>query len=143
MSKKIKNLLLILLVTLLFVSTTSVAMARASKYIDAYDAGIKTYSNGDLKIHFSITSEGTVNKLGAKTMILQEWNSNTQKWVSIKTYSYNDYPSMIRNNTQSNNFDVIYSDSVSGYLYRAKIYFYAEKGGYDTREHITSSVTAQ
>ncbi len=142
MSKEIKNILFILLVTLLFVSTTSIAMARASKYIDAYDAGIKTYSNGDLKIHFSITSEGTVDKLGAKTIILQEWNSATQKWASIKTYSYNDYPDMIRNNAQSNNFDVIYSDSVSGHLYRAKIYFYAEKGGYDTRDYITASVTA-
>lgn len=142
MGKKFKKLLLILLVTFLFVSTTSVAMARASKYIDAYRGGIYTYSNGDLEIYFNITSEGTVDKLGAKTIILQEWNSATQKWVSIKTYSYNDYPDMIRNNAQSNNFDVIYSDSVSGHLYRAKIFFYAEKGGYDTRDYITGSVTA-
>lgn len=143
MSKKFKNLLLILLVTLLFVSTTSVAMARASKYIDAYSGGIKTYSNGDLKIYFTITSEGTVNELGAKTIILQEWDSSVRKWVEIKTYSYVDYPSMLRSNAQNNVFDVIYSDSVSGHLYRAKIYFYAEKGGYDTREYISSSVTAQ
>lgn len=142
MSKKIKNILFILLVILLFVSTTSLAMARASKYIDAYDGGIKTYSNGDLKIHFSITSEGTVDKLGAKTIILQEWNNTTKKWVEVKTYSYVSYPAMIKNNTQNNDFDVIYSGAASEHLYRAKIYFYAEKGGYDTREYITASVTA-
>ena len=142
MGKKLKNLLLILLVTLLFVSTTSVAMARASKYIDAYDGGIKTYDNGDLKIHFTITSEGTVDKLGAKTIILQEWNKSTKKWVEVQTYSYNDYSGMILTNTQFANFDVIYGDSESEHLYRAKIYFYAEKGGYDTREYITASVTA-
>ena len=90
--------------------------------------GIYTYNNGDLEIYFNIISEGTVDKLGTKT--------------SIKTYSYNDYPDMIRNNAQSNNFDVIYSDIVSGHLYRAKIYFYAEKGGYDTRDYITASVIA-
>ncbi len=143
MSNKQKIISVVLLVVVMSMMTTSIAMARASKYIDAYDGGIKTYSNGDLKIHFSITSEGTVDKLGAKTIILQRWDKTAKQWLEVKTYSYTNYSAMIKNNTQNNNFDVIYSDSLSGNLYRAKIYFYAEKGGYDTRELITDSVTAQ
>jgi len=142
MNNKLKIISTILLMVVMFMMTTSIAMARDSKYIDAYNGGIHSYSNGDLEIYFNITSEGTVDKLGAKTIILQEWNSLSQKWIGIKTYSYTDYPNMLKNNTQNNNFYINYSDGVSGHLYRAKIYFYAEKGGYDTRELITDSVTA-
>jgi len=142
MNKKLKIIFTILLMVVMCMMTTSIAMARASKYIDAYNGGIHSYSNGDLEIYFNITSEGTVDKLGAKTIILQEWNKNTKKWVGIQTYSYADYPNMLKSNTQNNNFYITYSDSVSEHLYRAKIYFYAEKGGYDTRELITDSVTA-
>ena len=66
----------------------------------------------------------------------------TSSWNAVKTFSYTSYPNMLRSNAATNFSSVSYN-CISGYSYRAKVYFYAEKGGYDTAEYLTQSVVAK
>lgn len=130
------------LIILLTMTTANVATARASKYIETYNADIFALNDGQIKINFYITGVGTVDKLGAKTVVLQEWDNANKDWIAIKTYSYKNVPEMLISQAHMHDYNLFYMGT-SGHSYRAKIYFYAEKGGYDSKEYITGSVIAK
>lgn len=142
MKKRI--VLLALMFTAIF-SMAGVANAAilASDYIAIAKSYITANSDGSLTINFSITGCDKMDMLGVKTIILQERADSNQKWEEAKTYSYADYANMIAYGTSDYKSKVTYDDAKSGYQYRAKVYFYAEKGGYDTRELITLVVKAK
>ena len=142
---KKRNSWLFVAVLMLAMSVTTIASAaiQASQYIALYEGGITSPSDNNVKISFAITATGTMDMVGVKTIILQEKASLTDEWSAIKTYSYSDYSNMMRENAFMVDSDVTYTNAIGDYYYRAKIYFYAENGGYDTRELITYSVQAK
>ena len=142
MRKKIAILMLVLLAVFGLASVANAAI-YASDYINDCRTKIYTYSGGKLGINYLIHGADKMNQLGAKTIILQEKASGSSSWEAIETFSYTDDSGMLRNNALSHDYTVYYYDAVPGYSYRAKVYFYAEKGGYDTRELISPTVTAK
>ena len=141
--KRASWLLVAVFLVVMSAATIATAAIQAGQYITSYEAGITSPSDNTVKVSFSITATETIDMVGVKTIILQEKASLTDEWSAIKTYSYLDYSNMMREDAVVTNSNVTYTSAVGGYYYRAKVYFYAENGGYDTRELITSSVQAK
>lgn len=133
-----KRLIVMLMMFALIFSMSAVANASlfSSEYISDVYAYTGVNSNGRVTVSFDIRATGTMNVLGAKTIIIQEQAPGSNRWTSVATLSSDDYSNMLAYNRRSHNSDVSYYGGQSGYSYRAKVYFYAEKGGYDTKEFI-------
>lgn len=133
----------LLLVMLFCIASVANASIMTSDYINDYYAKVNAYSGGTLDISFSVQAPNTMDKLGAKTIILQERVTGSTTWNAVKTYSYTNYSGMLKSRALSHDYVVSYYDAVPGNSYRAKVYFYAEKGGCDTIEFITDAVKAK
>ena len=126
------------LLLMVFFSMTVIANAyvRSSEYISDCYAKIATYSGGRVTVSFNISGTDTMDVLGAQTIIIQDKAPGSSRWTSVATLSSDDYSNMLAYNRRFHSADVSYYGGRSGYSYRAKVYFYAEKGGYDTAEYI-------
>lgn len=133
------------LLLIMFFCVTSVANASimVSDYISDWRAGVYARSGGTLDISFDVQAPNTMDKIGAKTIILQERVAGSTAWNPVETFSYTKDSGMLTSKALSHDYTVTYYNAVPGRSYRAKIYFYAEKGGYDTIEVITSAVKAK
>ena len=134
-----KKLIALLMMFTIIFSMTAVANAAlfSSEYISNCYAATKVSSNGRVTVSFDINATDQMDVLGAKTIIIQEQAPGSSSWTSIATLSSADYPNMLAYNKRDYGSNVYYNGGKSGYSYRAKVYFYAEKGGYDTKEFIT------
>lgn len=134
-----KKLIAILIMLTVIFSMSSVANAAffASEYITDCYAYADVSSNGYVTIKFDIRAPRVMDVLGAKTIIIQEQAPGSSSWTSIATLSSADYPNMLAYNRKVYDSEISYYGGKSGYSYRAKVYFYAENGGYDTKEFIT------
>lgn len=136
-----KKIALISLILILVFSLTTVA--NAAMYSSAYisDCAAQAQrSSGKVTLTFDIVGKEVMDVIGAQTIIFQEKAPGSTQWTAVATMTSDNYPSMLSYNTRQHISSVYYSSAKSGYSYRAKIYFYAEKGGYDTKEYITSAV---
>ena len=133
----------LLLIMLFCVTSVANASIMVSDYISDWRAGVYARSGGILDISFEVQAPNTMDKIGAKTIILQERVTGSTTWNAVKTYSYTNYSGMLKNRALRHDYVVSYYDAVPGNSYRAKVYFYAEKGGSDTIEYITGIVKAQ
>lgn len=148
MKKRISLLLIAAVMAVLLLAPAANAAVspfsifRASDYITAYDGYLESNSTGKVTVNFSIIGNDVMTKLGVKTIVLQERAKSTDSWSTYDTYSYEDYSKMMKNKADAYSNGITF-DINSGYQYRAKLYFYAEKGGYDTREFITDMIKAK
>jgi len=120
---------------------TSIANASitASEYISDYYAATGVSSGGKITVAFDIRGTKTLDVIGVQTIIIQEKAPSSSTWHTFATLSSDDYSNMLKYNSSWNAGDIYYYGARSGYSYRAKVYFYAEKGGYDTAEYITAA----
>ncbi len=130
------TLLTLLLIFIFSIATVSNAAVLSSEYIREARAGTTVNSQGTVTVSFIIYGTGMMDVLGAKTIIVQEQAPGSSQWNAVATYSSSSYPSMLKKNTVTYNSSISYSGAKAGYAYRAKVYFYAEKGGYETVEYI-------
>lgn len=146
-----KKLFATVLMMLTFFGITTVANANvwdfmgvySDDYISLATATISQDTSSNININFTITGKNTMNKIGAKTIVLQKKTASANTWATAKTFSYEDYSNMLASNKLKYSTTVKYSSVESGYQYRAKVYFYAENGGYATEEVITNIITAK
>ena len=139
-SKFTKALLLIMVFSLCLPIFESTVEARASQYIDSYDAYISRNGSGNLTIWFDVASTGKMDKLGASSVFLYEKNNGL--WVLVKTYYNTDYTTMLRTNSGIHSSSLSYSGT-TGKQYYANVYIWAEKGGSgDSRSKVTTTVSA-
>ena len=131
------------LIMLFCVASVANASIMTSDYINDYYAKFNAYSGGNLDISFNVQAPNTMDKLGVKTIILQERIAGSTTWNPVHTFSYKNDSGMLKNRALSHDYTVSYYDAVPGRSYRAKVYFYAEKGGCDTIEFITDAVKAK
>lgn len=126
------------LLLMAFFSIAAIANAAitSSEYISDCYAKVATYPGGRVTVSFDITATSTMDILGVQTIIIQEKAPGSSRWSSVATLSSDDYSNMLAYNRRFHSADVSYYGGRSGYSYRAKVYFYAEKGGYDTKEFI-------
>lgn len=137
-----KNIALtaLLLIFIFSMSVVANAAVLSSEYIREARAGITVNSQGTVDVSFRIYGTSKMDILGVKTIIVQEQAPGSSQWNAVAKYNAANYSNMLRNNTSMHSSSISYSGAKSGYSYRAKVYFYAEKGGYDTEEFITQTV---
>jgi len=135
-----KKIMLTAMLLLVFLGMTSIANASitASEYISSYGA-VTNVSGEKITVTFDINGTKTLDVVGIQTIIIQEKRPSSSTWSTFATLSSDDYPDMLRYNASSNSGNIYCYGARSGYYYRAKVYFYAEKGGYDTAEYITAA----
>lgn len=133
-----KNIALTALVLMFIFSISAVANAAvlSSEYIQEVLADTTVDSQGTVNVSFRIYGTNKMDVLGAKTIIVQEQAPGSSQWTAVATYSAENNSNMLKYNTSMHSSSISYSGAKSGYSYRAKVYFYAEKGGYDTVEYI-------
>ena len=140
-----KKLIISSLLLAMFFCFASVANASimTSDYMSDWSAGVYARSGGTLDISFEVQGSDIMDKIGAKTIILQERLAGSTAWNPVETFSYTKNSGMLINKALSHDYTVTYYGAVPGRSYRAKVYFYAEKGGYDSIEFITDPVKAK
>lgn len=142
MKKKLTKLVALLLLVALCVapSMAYAAEARASAYLDSYSAYVYRAGGGQLQVWFDINAAGTVDDVGALTIILQS-SSDGSTWSHVKTYQYTTYTNMMAHNTYYHNSHVNYYGASTSLYYRAYVTVWAGKdGGGDSRQVVTRTV---
>ncbi|MCD8355762.1 MAG: hypothetical protein LUE11_04230 [Clostridia bacterium] len=147
-SKKMIMLLTCLLLTVVTPSAMAAvppdggtAETQASRYLSSHLAYIDAVGSGKIEIWFSVGGVGTMDKIGATTIVLKQ-SSDGVSWTTVKTFKYTSYSNMLGANKMAHTSYVSYS-GVKGRYYQATVTVYAEKdGGCDSRLKTTSVVKA-
>lgn len=114
---------------------------RSSAYLHSYKAYIYDAGHGDLQIWFNVCATGTMDEIGALTIVLKESSDGGITWRTAKTFRSTTYSSMLASNRYLYLSDVEYGGTV-GHKYYAYVTVWAGRnGGGDSREILTSIVT--
>ncbi|NCB50271.1 MAG: hypothetical protein EOM54_00115 [Clostridia bacterium] len=145
MIKKQSRIIALVLIFVICFSTVSFAADKSTKsslYLTCYSAYIWPEGDGDISIWFDVTGTGTMDEIGALTIILQQ-SSNGSTWSTVKTYRYTSYLNMLGYNAVYYTSGVDYSGT-EDYYYRAYVTVWAgEDGDGDSRQILTATVRAQ
>lgn len=103
------------------------AETRASAFFSTYGTDLYITSSLSFQIWFDVMANAgsSPQKLGASEIALYE-SADGQSWTKIKTYTMDDYPQMVEQNTTYHADYVPYDNAITGYYYRARITFYAK-----------------
>ena len=105
----------------------------ASYYLDSYNTYIyRVGTDGEIHIWFDVMGTGDMDEIGVLSIILYESTDNTN-WTRVKTFSHENYSSMLVEDDWYHASYVSYQGSESKY-YKAYVCIWAGKnGGGDTR----------
>ena len=92
--KKAKILSQILLVCIVSTLLCVGASARSSNYLDLYGIVLTPQSGGKIVITVDVDGIRSMTQIGATTIFLYESTDGTD-FTRIKTYNYEDYPTMM------------------------------------------------
>lgn len=145
MTRKIKNILSIVLVSALCVVIFAVpASARSSYYLSAYRAWLTAESNGKILVTVDVQGTGDMEKIGATRIEILESKNNGASWTQYRVFLSSIFPEMLTSG------DYLYYDTpvsftgTPGYKYCAIVTVYArDSTGSDSREYTTPMVTAK
>ena len=97
---------------------------KASNFFGKSSVYIANVSGTYFEPWFDVTGTGIMDKIGAKTIKVQR-SSDGVNWTTMRTWTMDDYPSLIDTNTATHGAGVSYTGS-RGYYYRAYIELYAK-----------------
>ena len=128
--KKLVRVICMLLVCSLFFAVpaqaASVAEPRASAFFSSYGTDLYKTSSSSFQIWFDVVSNvTTMDVLGVSEIIVYR-SANQQTWTKMRTYTMDNYPEMVDQNTTCHGGYVTYNYATTGYYYRAYITFYAK-----------------
>ncbi len=113
-------------------ATTDDIQPYASRYLTAYNTYICDMGSGNLQIWFSVMGTGDMDEIGVLNIRLYESTDNTN-WTRVKTYSHENYSSMLVEDDWYHSSYVSYQ-GVAGRYYKAYVCIWAGKNGSgDTR----------
>lgn len=134
-SMKIVALLLVVIFLLpMHVSAveSEIGMPRASYYLDAYSAYVYVTGSGQVQVWFEVMGTGTMDEIGTLSIKLYESTDNVN-WTRVKTFSHENYSSMLAYDDFYHTSYVSYQGSTAKY-YKAYVCIWAGKNGSgDTR----------
>ena len=138
MKNTIKRITAIVVVCVMMFSSAVLAAERASYYISYKGGGITPTGDGNMRIVFTVTATGMMDKLGAYSVCIYNEDDVEQDCIYYTDPGCSD---MMTTNDYSWDGEV-YWQGVSGERYYAVITFYAKNSsGDDYRSYITSEVT--
>lgn len=97
-----------------------------SNYFGSTLAYLHPTTGTSFRVWIEVEAVRTMDKLGASEITVQR-SSNNSTWTDMTTYYKADYPNMVKDDAYHYETYVTYTGS-SGYYYRAKVWFYAERG---------------
>lgn len=122
---------------LMLVSTTAFASdTRASSRIMSYSAELRTGSDGDLNIYFSITASSTMDVIGASQIDIQRYNGS--RWVSECVLTVADKPEMQTSKAVRHSAIITYTPNYSDLDYHATVTVYAKDGSGSSTAQVTT-----
>lgn len=133
----VKCIILCLVFSFVVPSTANAAtvepiMPMASYYLDSYNTYICDMGNGRIEIWFDVMGIGDMDEIGVLSILLFESSDNIN-WTRVKTYSHENYPSMLAYDDWSHVSYVSYQ-GIAGKYYKAYVCIWAGKNGSgDTR----------
>lgn len=117
------------------------AQPYASNYLDSYTAYVCAMGSGKLQIWFTVVGDTTMDEIGTLSIRLYESSDNVN-WTRVKTFSHENYSSMLATDDYVHSSYVSYSGTAGKY-YKAYVCIWAGKNGLgDTRYIWTSSEKA-
>lgn len=125
MKKTIRILCFVMAVLILLAVPVSAEESNAysSIFFGSYDSAIYV-SGRTLEIYFDVVGNGMMDEIGVSCIELER-SSNGSSWSTVKTFSPDDYPQMICEDT-SIAYDYVSCTGSYGYYYRAYVTFYAK-----------------
>lgn len=104
----------------------SVVEPRGSAFFAAYGTDLYKTSLSSFQIWFDVTANvATMEVLGVNEIIVYR-SADQQSWTKICTYTIDDYPQMVDQNTSSHTGYVPFNYATPGHYYTAYITFYAK-----------------
>lgn len=105
---------------------------RASDYLDSFNTYICAMGNGKLQIWYTVVGDTDMDEIGVLSIKLYE-STNQTSWTRVKTYSHENYPSMLAEDDFFHSSYVSYNGTAGKY-YKAYVCIWAGKNGSgDTR----------
>lgn len=115
-----------------FATTVDIAQPYASKYLTSYSAYVYVTETGQVQVWFDVMGTGYMDEIGTLSIKLYESTDGTT-WTRVKTFSHENYSSMLAYDDYYHSGHVSYQGSTSK-QYKAYICFWAGKDGLgDTR----------
>ena len=109
-----------------------VAEPRASNYLDSFNTYICAMGSGKLQIWYTVVGDTDMDEIGVTSIRLYESTDNVN-WTRVKTYSHENYSSMLAEDDWIHSSYVSYN-GVAGRYYKAYVCIWAGKNGSgDTR----------
>lgn len=113
-------------------ASTETVMPYASSYLTSYNTYICDMGNGRIEIWFDVMGTGDMDEIGVLSIKLYESSDNIN-WTRVKTYSHENYSSMLAEDEWYHCSYVSYQGSTNKY-YKAYVCIWAGKNGNgDTR----------
>ena len=137
---KIVSLLLLICVTASLLCVQ--ASARSSNYLDAYRVVLTPQSGGKIVITVDVDGIRNMTQIGASTIFLYESRYGTD-FTRIKTYNYEDYPTMMGSGIHHYKDAATYYGVVGRYYYATAYCYAGDETGYDEKSYTTSIVRAK
>ena len=130
MKKLVRFVCMILVCCLLFAvpaQAASVVEPRASAFFSSYGTDLYKTSSSSFQIWFDVVANAgkTMQVLGVSEIIVYR-SADQQSWTKMWTYTMENYPQMVDQNTEDHVGYVTYNYATTGYYYRAYITFYAK-----------------
>ena len=130
MKKLVRFICMVLTCSLLFAvpaQAASVAEPRASAFFSSYGTDLYKTSSSSFQIWFDVTANAgtSMQELGVSEIIVYR-SPDQQSWTKMRTYTMDNYPQMVAQNTEDHGGYVTYNYATTGYYYRAYITFYAK-----------------
>jgi len=133
----LKLIAMCLIISLVFpisvsAATIDAAQPYASRYLTAYNTYICDMGSGNIQIWYEVMGTGDMDEIGVLSIKLYESSDNTN-WTRVKTYSHENYSSMLAYDDWSHISYVSYQGTAGKY-YKAYVCIWAGKNGSgDTR----------
>lgn len=99
---------------------------RGSAFFGSYATDLYKTSSSSFQIWFDVVANvATMDVLGVSEIIVYR-SADQQSWTKMRTYTMDNYPQMVAQNTSAHIDYVTYNYATTGYYYRAYITFYAK-----------------
>ena len=130
MKKLVRVFCMILVCSLLFAvpaQAAETAEPRASAFFATYGTDLYKTSSSSFQIWFDVMANAgnTMQVLGVSEIIVYR-SADQQSWTKMRTYTMDNYPQMVDQDTTYHADYVTYNYATTGYYYRAYITFYAK-----------------
>ena len=130
MKKTVRFICMILACSLLLAVPAQAAETvepRASSFFSSYGTDLYKTSSSSFQIWFDVVANAgsSPQVLGVSEIVVYR-SADQQSWTKMRTYTMDNSPEMVAQNTMGHGGYVTYNYATTGYYYRARITFYAK-----------------